>query len=181
DGRRSELHFHRFDGTGTWTAQLQRENGDPVRSWEALVDGKSKWRNVVRITQEDLPDDSRREHPRILVSIRVGKDGDEVAYLTVPITMHRPIPPEGDITQIQVTRKRVGTHFRLSMAFTVRLPAKNTSERPGMVALDLGWRSMPDGSLRVATWIGMAPSGPLALPEWLAPWVRINADGTSGE
>lgn len=180
DGQPAELHFHRFDGSGTWTVQLQRQAEDPERTWATLVSGESKWRNVVRIGQETLSG-GRRLRPRTLVSIRVGKAEVGPAYLTVPITLHRPIPPEGDITQIQVTRRRIGTHYRISVAFTVRLPEVVASESPGMVALDLGWRSMPGGSLRVAMWRGVAPHAPVSFPEWMRSWVRTNADGTSGE
>ncbi len=179
-GQRSELRFHRFDGTGTWAVQLQRQAGDPERTWETLVGGESKWRNVVRVGQEQLGE-GRRLHPRTLLSVRIGGARSEPVYLTVPVTMHRPIPPEGDITQIQVTRRRVGTHFRISVNFTVRLSAVTPAARPGVVGLDLGWRSMPDGSLRVAVWEGVAPQAPISLPGWMAPWVQVGAGGTSGE
>lgn len=181
-GLPADVRFHRFDGTGTWSVQLQRQSGDPERTWATLVGGESKWRNIVSISTETLPDGDRRKHVRSVVTIRCGSVDGAPVHMSVPVTLHREVPPEADITQVQVTRRRVGTHYRLSVAFTLRLPADVPAERPGVVAVDLGWRSRGDGSLRVACWRGAgAAAPPSPLPEALRGWVYASDDWSSGE
>ncbi len=179
-GRSSALRFHRFDGTGTWTVQLQREAGDPPRTWAAIVGGQSKWRNDVKITTEELSEGSRRKRPRTILSIRIGRQGKDPMYLSIPINIHRPIPPEAEVTQIQVTRKRVGTQFRLSAAFSLRLPTPAETKNPGTVGINFGWRSnRSDGYLRTAVWYGVGCDKQLDLREWMDKWVtqKKSVDG----
>ena len=171
-GRAAALRFHRFDGSGTWTVQLAQEAGDPPRTWAAIVGGGSKWRNDVKITTEELSEGSRRKRPRTLLSIRCGRVGKEAMYLTIPITVHRPIPPEAEITQIQVSRKRIGTHYELSAAFSLRMPPPVKEVNPGVVGINFGWRSnRPEGVLRTAVWYGIGRDTRLELREWMTEWV----------
>lgn len=171
-GRSSALRFHRFDGSGTWTVQLQREAGDSPRTWATLVGGQSKWKNDVKIVPEELDEGGKRKRPRTLLSIRCGRQGKDALYLTLPITVHRPIPPEAEITQIQVTRRRVGTHYELSAAFSLRMPTPAKTKNPGVVGINFGWRSKrSDELLRTAVWYGIGRDTQLELREWMTEWV----------
>lgn len=179
-GQPAEMRFHRFTGEGTWTVQLQRESGGPPRTWDTLASGESKWRGFVRIDEETLPHPSRRTRPRTLISIRIGSTPDrQPVWFTVPVTLHRPIPADADITQVQITRVRVGTQYRLSVAFTARRPHVTPANRPGVVAVDLGWRRRPDGGIRVAVWRGIHPQPTPAapVPDWAAEWARSGPNG----
>ena len=186
-GRAAQLRFHRFRGEGTWTAQLQRHAHDPVRSWSALVSGDSRWRNVVRIgpavtdvgAWSSMSRSERRAAARTTISVRVGSDGRrQPVWLTVPVSIHQPVPADADIVLVQVTRRRIGTHFRTSVSFTCRVGSVEQSERPGAVAVDLGWRRTEDGGIRVAVWKATQPAA-LVLPGWVRPWVR--EQGGTGE
>lgn len=187
-GAAAELHFRRFEGNGTWTVQLQRAAADPERTFAGLLAGDTKWRQVARIDVEPVLADpsawealspaQRRRAGRGQLAIRIGSRPDRSAiWLELPVTFHRPIPADADITQIQVTRRRIGTHFELSASFTCRLAAPAPiSSVHGVVALDIGWRRLSDGALRVAVWQSPV-TRTLQLPEPARRWVRPMAGG----
>ena len=202
-GQPAELRYRRFQGEGTWTVQLQRQADDPARTWEALASNTSMWRGLIRLGQrlqvtpagaelwepagqvhtdlegwEDLGRSQRRHQAKTWLAVRVASAARRPVWLQLPVALHRPVPPEADITMVQISRRRTGTHFRLSVSFVCRLPAPEPQERPGLVALDLGWRRMEDGSIRVAVWEATRPAL-LDLPGWMGTWVRHT--GTSGE
>jgi hypothetical protein len=231
-GGPSALRFHPFDGEGTWTVQLQREAGDPERTWAVLAGGDSRWRSVIEV--DDVPEPEawsalsrgeRRRAARCTVAIRIGREengaaggaaevatiagglpgadgaredrGDDGAvarvgerpvnrsarpvWLRLPVTIHRPLPVDADITQVEVTRRRVGTHFRLTVAMTYRTSAPVGEERGGLVAVDLGWRRRDDGSVRAAVWRGRGGRSLTAMPAWMSAWVRPGVGPESGE
>jgi hypothetical protein len=123
----------------------------------------------------------QRAWGRQQISVRIGSEGGRPVWWHIPVAWHRPLPADADVTNVQVTRRRVGSHFRLAVAVSLRT-AKPEECGPGRpaVAVNLGWRSLGDGSYRVATWTA---SGPLDLTwnEELAPWLLPSATGTYGE
>ncbi len=200
EGLPAEHKFHRFDGGGTWTVQLQREADDPPCTLQALLSGVSKWRNFVRI---DLPDRARAilsgDHPeeewaaltrgerRLLgkatLSIRVGSAENRVpVWEDFPINIHRTMPPDGEVKQVQVTRRRIGTQYRYAACFTVNIPGHVSPKDGPTVAVDLGWRHMEDDTLRVAVWKGdCQPAEMGGLPGWAEEFIRVYDDGRTGE
>ena len=183
-GRPAQLRFHRFSGEGTWTVQLQRRAHEPVRSWSALVAGDSQWRNMVRVERAAVDVEAwsamsrseRRAAAKTTVSVRIGSDEQRrPVWLTVPVSIHRPVPADADIVLVQVTRRRIGPHFRTSVSFTCRVAEAEQRERPGAVAVDLGWRRTDDGGIRVAVWQATRPAA-LVLPDWVRSWVHQRGD-----
>jgi hypothetical protein len=156
-GRAAELRFKRWNGEGTLAVQIQRASDDPVRSPQALdsrIPG-SLWRNIADIPLlpenfMELPLGERRRASRQIVKIRLGAGEDrQPIWWEIPVVMHRPLPPDADVTGIEVTRRRVADHYRLSVAVTCRIPAKPMRTEGPVAGLDVGWRSLSDGSLRV--------------------------------
>ena len=168
----AKLHFYRFDGSGTWTVQIQQENGEEPLTIGKLFSGAHKWQNMLRVGPVDfsdwdrLPRHERRRRARTTISIRIGSTaGREPVWLTLPMTMHRPLPADAEIKMVQVTRRRIASHYDYSVSFTVRLSENLAVPVNGQVAaIDLGWRVIGD-ELRVAAWKGSdGRSGELRLP-----------------
>lgn len=94
------------------------------------------------------------------VRLRVGSDGSRrPLWLTLPIKMHRPLPPGAIVraASVRVFRRGLRTRYELDLTvesetFDASLePCETTEEACG---IDVGWRQMPDGGLRVATLLG---------------------------
>jgi hypothetical protein len=183
DGRRAQLRFHRFDGTGTLTIQLQRQAGDPPRSPATIAAGNGKWRNVFGLTKIDgspeavaaMTDAERKRTltDRGILTWTLGQG----ASFQIPVTVHRPISPDADITGAQLTVRRIGAHHQITVAVTARVPDPAPAEGRPPVALHCGWRTRPDGSVRVATW---AAATPVEVPPALAD-VVVSHGGQWGE
>lgn len=80
--------------------------------------------------------------------------------------MHRPLPAGCHVTWVKLIAKRLGTRLKWEAHFTVAKEsgfAKPTG--PHTIALDIGYRRLDDGSLRVASWAGSdGRRGELRLP-----------------
>ncbi|HTQ43786.1 MAG TPA: zinc ribbon domain-containing protein [Polyangiaceae bacterium] len=82
--------------------------------------------------------------------MRVGVN-DETT--TCRVDYHRPLPANATISWVAIYRRMRGPHPEWSVCVTLENEQTvATSPRSGIVALDVGWRLMPDGSLRVAAW-----------------------------
>jgi hypothetical protein len=188
-GRQAGMRQRLWTGEGTLAVTLQRKAGEPRRSPGTLADGTSRWRNIVRLPRletarwETMTRAERRRAGRQLLAFRVGSNPDRSPiWAEVAVAWHRPLPELADITQVQVSRRRIAGHHRLTFAITCRLPPveRTDSSRPA-IAIDIGWRSLGDGTIRLATW---AATGPLDIrvTEELRQWIRAPAAGaTTGE
>jgi len=73
-------------------------------------------------------------------------DGDRVTFrlghqgaVTVPVVMHRPIPPDATIKEAQLHRERVADKYKWWVTITVAVPAPPPAPPRGVVGIDLGW------------------------------------------
>lgn len=180
EGKPSQLWFKRWDGQGTISVQLQRQSDDPVRSPQILASDDSGWRNVLKLppvyTPQEWAEMSRGQRVsagRGILRWTLGRG----RILDLPVQMHRPIPPEGDIAQATLTRTVTGGTAELFVALTVKLPDPEPREGPP-VAVHMGWRQRPDGSVRVATW---ASHKPVTVPMNLTDNVIVHDTGRTGE
>jgi hypothetical protein len=174
--------FARWSGEGTASVQFQRKGvrgaeraavlkadgsprlgrkgkpmtraaaAEPFRAAELFAGN-----TLARVERRTLPDGSAHRK-RCVVTLRVGSDaGGNGIYARVEIVYHRPLPPDGEIKWIHLVRRRTGTHYRWEVQFDVARPHWEPSTpraESGVVAVALGWRKRPDGSLRVASWVG---------------------------
>jgi F0F1-type ATP synthase membrane subunit b/b' len=95
----------------------------------------------------------RRKLSRTVLYLRVASDEKKrPIWVEFPMVMHRPIPAGSTIKEVVVHRTRVGFRYRWHVTFTVALPAQWRKEHcgTGAVAIDIGWRLMPDRGIRVA-------------------------------
>ena len=177
----AELRFHRYDGSGTWTVQIQTENGDPPLLPAGLMRLGGRQDKQVSVAPVDwtdwttLPRAERRKRARTTLTICIrgsrakGPDGwanlGDPIYMTLPMTMHRPIPENAELKMVQVTRRKIASHYSYTAAFTVKIPDRITIPvNHQAAAVDLGWRKIGE-ELRVAVWKGTdGRSGEIRLP-----------------
>lgn len=184
-GKSADLRFARWTGEGTIAVQLQRQAGEPQRTPGVLADPEGPWRNVARLVDYPTADEQQamskadwRRHARRGVTqlvLRYGS-GDHADWATLPVAIGRPIPNDADIVGIQLTRRLIAGKERATVAVTMRLPlvAPQTGQ---LVAMHTGWRSMPDGTIRVAVVDGCSEP-PVELIDqgivrWWSTWGEI--------
>lgn len=98
----------------------------------------------------------RRRLSRTTLRMRVGSTGRDPIWAAWPMVMHRALPEGGVIKKATVSLRMIGPREEWSVAITVDTSAvlARTDGGKGVVAVDIGWRAMPDGGLRVAVWQG---------------------------
>ena len=150
--------FARYDGAGALTVQIQ--------STRPLSDWTTDSRVQMRPWPEGIPvrpgQDSTRgpklvnsSGPLMEVRMRIGSDGRAPIWGVWPVRLHRPLPDDARVTWVHARRRRQGRRLDWTIEFVIETaaPAQSTGDsapRIGSVGLDLGWRKMPDGSLRCA-------------------------------
>jgi hypothetical protein len=190
-GRPAQFRHHRYDGTGRIAVQLQRAQGQPDRTAELLSTPDSPWWNVLRLPAvaatgraewAALSRAEQRRRGRGSITVRTGSHEDRSPVLwDIPTQIHRPVPPTAEVLQAEVIVTRVATDRRVAVNLTIRADAPAPLQGPKL-AVDIGWRSMPDGAIRVAYWRGSsAPPEPIRVPAHLEGVLRIDATGREGE
>lgn len=85
------------------------------------------------------------------VRIRVGSNGRDPIWAVFPIILHREVP-EGKVKDAWVLRRRVGIRYEYRFQFVIESEAFCVPSEPegkGICVLNLGWRNLPDGGVRV--------------------------------
>lgn len=113
------------------------------------------------------------------IHLRVGSQGPgrpKPVWASFPIKMHRPFPPGAVIRQAEISRvvrgprvsSEIGRRAQWVVNITLDVPGKkeqtNAAPKAAAVAINVGWRVVPEG-LRVLTWQGTdGASGKVVLP-----------------
>jgi hypothetical protein len=142
-----ELRFQGWDGTGKVTVRYQQ--GLPVAEVQG-VDRRLQIDPVDPLAWSSPHRSERRKLARTRVRIRVGSDGREPVWLELPVVLHRALPENASIRSASAICEKVGNRERWRLLVTVAQPDHESRQGPA-VAVDLGWRLLPDG-LRVAYW-----------------------------
>ena len=144
----NDPRFVRFDGQGRVGVQLQ--GGLSVPELDSGEDTRVRVEHVGPVWH--LP---RRRPPKgapkaqHVLWLRVGSDGRAPVWARFPMILHRPLPHDGTIKWATVVLRRYATREEWAVVFTVLEPERERSCGRGAVAIDLGWRTVPEG-LRVA-------------------------------
>jgi hypothetical protein len=121
----------------------------------ARMQSQSARRNPANIGK--ARSDSRRGRHAMTLRMRVGSTdhtGREAVWAEWPMVMHRPLPADARIMSAQVHVRRIATREEWHVTISIRTAAERVAaDRTGAVAINLGWRRVPDG-LRVASWVG---------------------------
>jgi ribosomal protein S27E len=135
-------------------------------SADDLLGGEDTRLRLVPRTGEDLvrPNKAGRSmsNPsklamRYRVWLRVGSNGRAPVWASAKAIMHRPLPEGATIMRARMHRVLQADRWRWSLQLTVTVPEAKYEKRPGVVAVNLGWRRhfSPDGDVvgvRVAKW-----------------------------
>ena len=133
-GRKAgELHFRRHTGDGTMTAQIMG-GAEPEECMTA--------HSFFQIAEKDPT--RKWQYARM----RIGSTPDrQPIWLGIPIVLHRPLPEASRIKSVSMTKR--GPVWSLNVSLSEPEPVTRlTGPR---VAIDLGWRALPEG-VRVAYW-----------------------------
>jgi hypothetical protein len=84
--------------------------------------------------------------------MRVKSDGRAPVWARFKLVYHRPLP-DGVIRWAKIIRHKVGVHWKWKCQFVVDCHSACGTATGDTIAIDVGWRRLEDGSLRVATWV----------------------------
>jgi hypothetical protein len=166
------LRFRRWTRNGRLYCQVM--GGIPTAAAFACAD--------TRIQLERVPGSRKRAVARV----RIGSDGRAPIWAELTAIIHRPLPPNGVVKGVSIVRKQGRFQFvggrpvprdEWAIHVVVTIPEEPLVAREGVVAVDVGWRRMADGSLR--TGVCVDDTGhvtPLTLPADLcALWPAAEA------
>lgn len=112
----------------------------------------------------------RLRNKKVRLWIRVGSNADGTPiWASVMMVMHRSLPEHSLIKAIHLRCFLVGNQPRWAVLFSVEQAPRESRHIGGRVAIDIGWRMLPDGDLRVAYWVGSdGREGEIKIPAlWL--------------
>jgi len=169
-------YFRRWKGEGRIGVQIQ--HGMTV---QRALDGVDRRLRIMPAPTSFLGENKSASHARHkarhLLYIRVDSEGRYPVWAVFPMIMHRDMPPDALIKGVTVHCRKRGLRDKWSCDITFTKPAVKPAKKPGVVAIDLGWRKRPDASLRVAYWVGSdGQDGEIRMPERVSRRLR-HSDG----
>jgi hypothetical protein len=160
--------FKSWDGSGHLAVQLQ--NGLDVADVLECTDTRLRLRSP---PPEVFKTAGQRKAKRTEVRLRIQSDGREPVWTTVPIVMHRPLPPGARVKWAHLLVHRLADKEKWKVQLVVdeaacaTRPDPNLAKVRGACGVDLGWRLLPDRALRVAALVGEAHPGDVKYDETL--------------
>ena len=153
----ARLRFHRFDGTGFFQFRCRNKNTKDNR---VTTDGISvqDFMNAnfqKHLSCHVLSVDKSRKVPRLHIRAKLagGNTKKSKVFCDFHCLYHRPMPEDGQIQNGQILHTRHGDKFRYDLVLTVRCPKQgevNSDQDQGVIGIDMGWRELPDRTIRVA-------------------------------
>jgi hypothetical protein len=170
--------FRRWSGDGLIAVQLQ----GGITADEAMAGTDRRF----RIGE---PKSRGKQAPLAMVSLRVGSEGRSPIWATVPVYLHRPLPADAIVLGAALVRRQVAVrrrqdpgnplgkwapYYEWTLNVTIRTSRRKPMATDGACGVDLGWRLMPDGGLRVAYVVGSdgAADEICMQPALLARWQK---------
>jgi hypothetical protein len=155
--RGGEMQFRRHTGEGRLVNQIQGGMSIETLLNSAHSQVRLAPQETPRRLRNGKPATSGRPRPGIAwyfltaTAYRTGRRDADNRTVTWPLIMDRPLPEDGAIKSVVVSRRRIEAHWHWSVSFTCTRPAAAISAPAGRItAVDLGWRKTKEG-LRVAT------------------------------
>jgi len=129
--------------------------GSSLRTCDVFTPNTNCW--IERTYQPPLT----APHPKyVVIHFRVSSDEKgKPVMASIPAVMSRPLPEDGEVKWVHLSRRKIGTHYRWDVQFDIARdawtyhPAGQDRAQEGTVAVALGWRLI-DGEIRVTEWVG---------------------------
>lgn len=154
--------FLRWTGEGSVSVQFQMKGGMPVGTvlngadqQLRLVPADARWPQITHSRKGVAlpPPGPKQIAKRYVLSIRIKSDEKKnPIWVDLPCMLDRPLPTDGTIARATIHCRREGPRERWSLDVQVNEPARAPTHGIGTVAIDVGWRRMDDGEIRVAAW-----------------------------
>ena len=151
--------YQRWQGTGTVAVQVQKSQ-QTTADHTMECTGRLIQLDMEKISDEERSKMSKRRQKRCFgtLRMRVGSEGRDPIWAEWPIIMHRPLPSDSTITEVRVIKKKISDHGKWNVHITIKTPDGYYKQHNGVddkcgsgpLALDLGWRLLGTGELRVA-------------------------------
>lgn len=146
-----------WTGEGQVAVQIQDHER---QTWSSISDPKHTLVHIAptdpRAFDPSVPKNQRRKLQRTVLKMRIASDEKgKPIFAEWPMILHRPLPDGARVTNLTVNRNKHANWDVWTVQLTVTLDAtpKLAPDRvQKAVAIDVGWRSLPDGGLRVAYW-----------------------------
>jgi hypothetical protein len=159
-GRGAPPKFRRYEGEGKVAVQLLPGTR---RTWGDIVEGRNQY-----VRMEPVPRRSDGLMGDFVCRLRVGSKDRQPVWLSFGARLHRPVPDDSQVLFVWLLAKRIGSHIKYALQFTLGKavwPGLKDRAQEGTVALDLGWRQMDGGDVRVAYWVDdRGQEGQILLP-----------------
>lgn len=153
--------WRKTQGRGLLGVQVQQRMGQDQAN---LFSGKHPVLRIDPLPENafdpGVPRGERKRLQRTVLRMRIsapqkkGEPREPPIFGEWPLYMHRPLPAGAKVVGATVLRFPwdQGFEYRWKLQITVKVPAATQRDGYPMVAVNLGWRKLTDGSLRVATW-----------------------------
>lgn len=166
---RGPIRRRRWTGDGLVAVQVQGGC-----SWDDVLLKRGRAASLIQFDCQQ----QRGKHKAPVVTFWLCSNTDESrkpVWVPVSAYFHRPLPADATIMGVALVRRGLPPHrmsdgawharFDWELQFTVRTCEEKTHAPHGECGLDLGWRLMEDGRLRVAYWCDHAGNhGEFCLP-----------------
>jgi len=115
------------------------------------------------LSKKAAEEEARFHYTAAVASIKIAgrEDSKEAVYVEVPFLLHRPIDKKAVLKWVYLDVSRLGQMPTYQLRFTVESETFNMNRTAlkGTLAVNLGWRVLSDGSIKVATtWDGLKSS-----------------------
>jgi len=161
-GKPCNPHFRKWNGDAQIAVQLQNSEMDGM----GIFNDDSTLVRIAPVDPVAWDKDARRcdqrRAARTELMIRVGSEekSKKPVWAKFPIIMHRPLlmdkklvdNKKARVTWVAVSRRHCGHNFRWSCEITINYPPKKPLEGDNGIAVDIGWRLLKNGEIRVGAW-----------------------------
>jgi len=150
--------FVPYDGTGIIPVQLTEDKGLTLKR---ALSGQDPWLKIT--LHPDVPLRKKRgAMVAATVQLKLFGTKKNAVFLDLPTVIHRELPEDSVIKWAKLKVCRIGSRFYYRLLLTIESETfliKKAAACQGHIAVNVGWRRLPNNDLRVATtWDGQKHS-----------------------